>query len=144
MVKKLLLFVALLHVFSGCGAPVRRPVSQPGPAASVVKPLPPREVPALTPAPGVPKPSVRLTPGPKTVSPLVRIPDDQLPWFADDMDNPTKRAKAVSDVREVLTWKKYLIPAALIGWLIDTEVAAIRKMQSSCGAETNLHDDETG
>ena len=86
MVKKLLLFVALLHVFSGCGAPVRRPVSQPGPAASVVKPLPPREVPALTPAPGVPKPSVRLTPGPKTVSPLVRIPDDQLPWFADDMD----------------------------------------------------------
>lgn len=86
MVKKLLLFVALLHVFSGCGAPVRRPVSQPGPAASVVKPLPPREAPASTPAPGVPKPSVRLTPGPKTVSPLVRIPDDQLPWFADDMD----------------------------------------------------------
>ena len=86
MVKKLLLFVALLHVFSGCGAPVRRPVSQPGPAASVVKPLPPREAPASTSAPGVPKPSVRLTPGPKTVSPLVRIPDDQLPWFADDMD----------------------------------------------------------
>jgi len=27
-----------------------------------------------------------LTPGPKTVSPLVRIPDDQLPSFADDMD----------------------------------------------------------
>ena len=86
MVKKLLLFVAFLHVFSGCGAPVRRPVSQPGPAASILKPLPPREAPALTPAPGVPKPSVRLTPGPKTVSPLVRIPDDQLPWFADDMD----------------------------------------------------------
>ena len=86
MVKKLLLFVALLHVFSGCGAPVRRPVSQPGPAASVVKSLPPREAPASTSAPGVPKPSVRLTPGPKTVSPLVRIPDDQLPWFADDMD----------------------------------------------------------
>ncbi len=86
MVKKLLLFIALLHVFSGCGAPVRRSVSQPGPAASVVKPLPPREAPASTPAPGVPKPSVRLTPGPKTVSPLVRIPDDQLPWFADDMD----------------------------------------------------------
>lgn len=86
MVKKLLLFVAFLHVFSGCGAPVRRPVSQPGPAASVVKPLPPREAPASTPAPGVPKPSVRLTPGPKTVSPLVRIPDDQLPWFSDDMD----------------------------------------------------------
>jgi len=27
-----------------------------------------------------------LTPGPKTVSPLVHIPDDQLSWFADDMD----------------------------------------------------------
>ena len=64
--------------------------------------------------------------------------------FADDMDNPTKRAKAISDLREVLTWKKYLIPAALIGWLIDAEVAAIRKMQASCGAETNLHNEEGG
>lgn len=62
--------------------------------------------------------------------------------WADGMDNASKRAGAISAVSQLLAWRKILIPTALIGILIDLEVAAIRRMQAACAAETDLHNEE--
>jgi hypothetical protein len=51
--------------------------------------------------------------------------------FADRMENCQKRAEAIRQINDVLGWRRILIPAALIGWIIDAEVAAIRKMQQA-------------
>lgn len=55
----------------------------------------------------------------------------ELDAFADEMENSEKRNRAIQEVNEILGWRKFVIPAALIGWIIDLEVAAIRKMQKS-------------
>ncbi|SEP04201.1 hypothetical protein [Propionispora vibrioides] len=51
--------------------------------------------------------------------------------FADDMTNKEKKQDAIRQFTEVLGWRRILVPAALIGWVIDAEVAAIRKMQAA-------------
>ncbi len=99
MFQKFVLFVVALYFLAGCAAPVRRPAPRPTPPPPVVKPVSPPERPA--PRPGIPIPPEILAPivppeipkpafpppvEPKPVSPLVRVPDDQLPLFADDMD----------------------------------------------------------
>jgi hypothetical protein len=61
--------------------------------------------------------------------------------FADKMENAQKRNEAIGQVNEVLGWRRILIPRTLIGWIIDAEVAAIRRMQKATGAP-NLHIEE--
>lgn len=61
--------------------------------------------------------------------------------LADEMENIEKRNLAIQQINEILGWQKVLIPSALIGWVIDTEVAAIRKMQQSTNAP-NLHEED--
>lgn len=58
--------------------------------------------------------------------------------FADTMGNAQKRDSAIRQIGEVLGWRRILIPTALIGWVIDFQVAAIRKMQKAAGTP-NLH-----
>lgn len=66
----------------------------------------------------------------------------ELDRFADDMENGEKRSSAIRQVNEVLGWRRILIPAALIGWIIDAEVKAIRKMQAATACP-NLHEGDT-
>ncbi|HWR45797.1 hypothetical protein [Sporomusa sp.] len=61
--------------------------------------------------------------------------------FADRMENEQKRRIAIQSINEVLGWRRILVPAALIGWVIDADVAAIRKMQAATGTP-NLHERE--
>lgn len=53
----------------------------------------------------------------------------ELDRFADNMSNADKRRRAIQEINDVLGWRRILVPAALVGWIIDAEVAAIRKMQ---------------
>ena len=55
----------------------------------------------------------------------------ELDRFADNMSNAEKRRQAIQQINDVLGWRRILVPAALIGWIIDAEVAAIRKMQAA-------------
>lgn len=55
----------------------------------------------------------------------------ELDRFADQMENADKRRSAIQQINDVLGWRRILVPAALIGWVIDAEVAAIRKMQQA-------------
>jgi hypothetical protein len=64
----------------------------------------------------------------------------------DDMENSAKRAAAISQFQQLLFWptiNKWRIypPAAVIGWVIDAEVAIIRKMQAAVDIE-DLHQAE--
>ena len=72
MTKRALILVLALFVLSGCAGPARKPAPQPAPQPSVVKPVPPSDIPS----PPVPKPSTAL----------VRLSADQYPLFTDDMD----------------------------------------------------------
>ncbi len=63
----------------------------------------------------------------------------ELDKFADNMENAEKRRTAIQQINDVLGWRHYMVPGALIGWIIDTEVAAIRKMQQSTDCP-NLHE----
>ncbi len=73
-----------------------------------------------------------------------------LAWIdknCDDMEAPAKRAKAISQFQQLMFWPtinrwRIYPPAAVIGWLIDAEVAVIRRMQAVTGIE-NLHQEET-
>lgn len=55
----------------------------------------------------------------------------ELDKLADEMDNSEKRSKAIQKINGILGWRQIVIPTALIGWVIDMEVSAIRKMQES-------------
>lgn len=48
---------------------------------------------------------------------------------ADHLENKEKRERAIRGINDILGWRRILIPTVLIGWIIDAEVAAIRKMQ---------------
>ncbi|TCL35663.1 hypothetical protein EV210_111129 [Anaerospora hongkongensis] len=66
----------------------------------------------------------------------------ELDRFADQMENAEKRRSAIQQINDVLGWRRILVPAALIGWVIDAEVAAIRKMQHATDCP-NLHEEES-
>jgi len=68
---------------------------------------------------------------------------EELDKFADSMENEQKRSKAIQDVKEIIGWQKWFVPNALIGWVIDFEVAAIRKMQQVTNTP-DLHQKEVG
>jgi hypothetical protein len=67
----------------------------------------------------------------------------ELDRFADNMENAEKRRTAIQQINEVLGWRRVLVPGALIGWVIDAEVAAIRKMQQTTDCP-NLHEESDG
>jgi hypothetical protein len=62
----------------------------------------------------------------------------ELDRICDNMENPEKRRLAIQQINDILGWRKILIPSALIGWIIDMEVAAIRRMQKATDTP-NLH-----
>jgi len=55
----------------------------------------------------------------------------QMDKFTDKMDNREKRNRVLQQTREILGWGQCMIPSELIGWVIDMEVAAIRRMQEA-------------
>ena len=61
--------------------------------------------------------------------------------FADNMENADKRRSAIQQINDILGWRRILVPGALIGWIIDAEVAAIREMQRFTDTP-NLHEGE--
>ena len=65
----------------------------------------------------------------------------ELDKFADRMQNEQKRRIAIQNINDVLGWRRILVPAALIGWIIDAEVTAIRKMQAATDTP-NLHQED--
>ena len=65
----------------------------------------------------------------------------ELDKFADNMENTEKRRAAIQQINDVLGWRKFIIPSALIGWIIDAEVAAIRKMQDATNTP-NLNEED--
>jgi uncharacterized membrane protein YbaN (DUF454 family) len=67
----------------------------------------------------------------------------ELDRFADNMENAEKRRTAIQQINDVLGWRKFIIPGVLIGWVIDAEVAAIRKMQQTTDCP-NLHEESDG
>ena len=65
--------------------------------------------------------------------------------FADNMENTQKRAEAIRQINDILGWRRILIPGTLIGWIIDAEVAAIRRMQRVTGCpDLHKEDDYNG
>jgi len=61
---------------------------------------------------------------------------------ADQMENKEKRATAIQAVMDLLGWRRIVVPKILIGWLIDTEVAVIRKIQQATNTPNlNLEDE---
>lgn len=65
----------------------------------------------------------------------------ELDKFADEMENGVKRKIAVQKINDLLGWKRIVVPSALIELIINSEVATIRKMQSSTNVG-NLHEEE--
>ncbi|MCC5468715.1 hypothetical protein [Pelosinus baikalensis] len=65
----------------------------------------------------------------------------ELDRFADNMENIEKRRTAIQQINDILGWRRILVPGALIGWIIDAEVATIRKMQKTTNTP-NLHEGE--
>lgn len=55
----------------------------------------------------------------------------ELDRAADNMENQQKRAAAIQAVSDMLGWRRIIIPKVLIGWLIDAEVAVVRKIQQA-------------
>jgi len=64
----------------------------------------------------------------------------ELDRAADNMENAEKRRSAIQQLSDVLGWRRIPLPAALIGWAIDAEVAAIRQMQQATDCP-NLHEE---
>ncbi len=65
----------------------------------------------------------------------------ELDRFADSMENKDKQRFAIQQISDILRWRKFMIPEALIGWAIDAEVAVIRKMQRAANTP-NLHGED--
>lgn len=65
----------------------------------------------------------------------------ELDRHADQMENHEKRAAAVQDVMDILGWRRIVVPKVLVGWLIDAEVAFIRRVQRATGTP-NLHQED--
>lgn len=62
----------------------------------------------------------------------------ELDKLTDEMENSEKRNRAIQQIREFLGWRQILIPTALIGWIIDTEVATIRKIQQYTNSQNRI------
>lgn len=63
--------------------------------------------------------------------------------FADKMSNDAKRDAVATEYAQSLANKGFKVPKFLIKWVINAEVATIRKLQESDEKNTNLHDPNT-
>lgn len=61
--------------------------------------------------------------------------------FGDNMSDKQKRQEAINSVKELFSWRGIKVPTFIVGWIIDMEVAAIRKLQSMSSKDCNLHPD---
>ncbi|SMD03122.1 peptidoglycan recognition protein family protein [Sporomusa malonica] len=66
----------------------------------------------------------------------------QLDKFADKLENSQKRAVAMAQISGILGWRGIFIPTILIGWVIDTEAAAIKESQKVTGTPDLPNDQE--
>ncbi|AIF51270.1 hypothetical protein [Pelosinus sp. UFO1] len=83
---------------------------------------------------------VRLQDGP--LREAVKSTIYELDRFADNMENAEKRRSAIQQINEILGWRRILVPGAFIGWIIDAEVAAVRKMQKAAGTPDLYNEEE--
>lgn len=51
----------------------------------------------------------------------------ELDTLANRMGNERKRRIAIHSIKEGLGWHRVLVPALVLGWIIDSEVAAVRR-----------------
>ncbi len=65
----------------------------------------------------------------------------ELDRHADQMENREKRATAIQAAMEILGWRRIIVPKVLIGWVIDAEVAFIRRVQVATDTP-NLHEED--
>lgn len=61
--------------------------------------------------------------------------------FADNMTNADKRAAAIDKLQSLLSYKVIRLPRFVLGWIIDMQVAEIRRLQSESEKDTDLHKD---
>lgn len=61
--------------------------------------------------------------------------------FADEMEDPQKKALLTMQLVQVLGWRRIFLPNAVIGWIIDGTVIAVRKIQEKTGCP-DLHPKE--
>jgi len=62
----------------------------------------------------------------------------ELDKITDDMENTEKHSKATQQISDLLGWQRIFIPMTLIGWVIDTEIATIRKIQQHMIAQNQI------
>ncbi len=62
----------------------------------------------------------------------------ELDKLTDEMENREKRNLAIEQIREFLGWRQLFLPTLLIGWVIDTEVATIRKIQQYTNLQNRI------
>lgn len=61
---------------------------------------------------------------------------------ADDMENEQKKAKVMQNIMDILGWRRIIIPKVLVSWLIDAEVAVIRRIQKATDTPDLHQEDE--
>ena len=59
--------------------------------------------------------------------------------FADNMTNADKRAAAVDKLQSLLSYRVIRLPRFVLGWIIDMQVAEIRRLQAESEKDTDLH-----
>lgn len=59
--------------------------------------------------------------------------------FADNMTNADKRATAIDKLQSLLSYRVIRLPRFVLGWIIDMQVAEIRRLQAESEKDTDLH-----
>ena len=59
--------------------------------------------------------------------------------FADNMTNADKRNVAIEKLQGLLSYKLIRRPKFVLGWIIDMQVAEIRRLQAESAKDADLH-----
>lgn len=59
--------------------------------------------------------------------------------FADNMTNTDKRNAAIDKLQGLLSYRVIRLPRFVLGWVIDMQVAEIRRLQAESVKDTDLH-----
>lgn len=59
--------------------------------------------------------------------------------FADNMSNNDKREAAIERLQSLLSYKLIRFPKFILGWIVDLQVAEIRKLQRESMKDADLH-----
>ena len=65
-----------------------------------------------------------------------------LDYLADEMSHAEKRAQVIAKLQELVTIRGIRFPKFIYGWIVDVLVSNIRKEQSTCSKESDLHKDD--